>query len=125
MTMRPVISISPSVSRIFSTAAPSAASRSPRPIQRDAAKAALSVTLTKSSELTMPGVYKGTCTIPLRKFAVSAHVHAPQSAARNALLGDLQSAGPLLFALVGLAGFTLGFFGWVGYVVPRHDGILN
>jgi len=48
--MRPAISISPSVSRIFSTAAPSAASRSPRPIQRDAASAALSVTLTKSKE---------------------------------------------------------------------------
>jgi Mannosyltransferase (PIG-V) len=73
----------------------------------------------------MPGVYKGTFTIPLRKFAVSVHVHAPQSAARNALLGDLQSAGPLLFALVGLAGFTLGFFGWLSFIVPLHDWALN
>ena len=49
MTMRPSMSIWLSVSRIASTAAPSAMSRSPRPIQREAAKAAASVTLTKSS----------------------------------------------------------------------------
>ncbi|HVA26644.1 MAG TPA: hypothetical protein VNF68_00585, partial [Candidatus Baltobacteraceae bacterium] len=73
----------------------------------------------------MPRLYKGTTTIPFKEVPVSANVHAPHSGSRNLLFGDLQSAGPLLFALVGLAGFTLGFFAWVGYVVPLHDGALS
>ena len=82
MTMRPEISISPSDSRIFSTAAPSAASRSPRPIQRDAASAALSVTFTKSRELTMPPALQGNRRFPLRNVAVSTRAHAPHPATR-------------------------------------------
>src|SRR4051812_1149234 len=50
MTMRPEISISLRASRMRSTAAPSAMLRSPRPIQREALRAASSVTRTKSSE---------------------------------------------------------------------------
>jgi hypothetical protein len=50
MTMRPEMCMSLSASRIFSTAAPSAMFRSPRPIQREALSAASSVTRTKSSE---------------------------------------------------------------------------
>jgi hypothetical protein len=57
--------------------------------------------------------------------AVSANAHASQTPTRNVLVGDLLSAGPTLFAVVGLAGFTLGFFAWVGYVIPLHDGALS
>ena len=55
--------------------------------------------------------------------AVSAHAHVPSPSARNPFFGDLLSAGALLFAIVGLAGFTLGFFAWIGLIVPRHDAI--
>ncbi|MDE2481853.1 MAG: hypothetical protein KGN02_06655, partial [bacterium] len=56
---------------------------------------------------------------------MSAHVHARSSHARTALLADLLAAGPLPFALVALAGFTLGFFAWLSLVVPRHDALLS
>jgi Mannosyltransferase (PIG-V) len=57
--------------------------------------------------------------------AVSAHAHTPNPASHNPLISDLLSAGPALFAVVGLAGFTLGFFGWIGFIVPLHDAVLS
>jgi hypothetical protein len=36
-----------------------------------------------------------------------------------------QSLAPASFAIVGLAGFSVGFFAWLGYVVPRHNAFLS
>ncbi len=58
--------------------------------------------------------------IPLRSCAVSAHVHAPTSRPHNSLASDLLSAGPMPFAAVALAGFTIGFFAWISVIVPWH-----
>jgi hypothetical protein len=56
---------------------------------------------------------------------VSAHAHAPNQASRNDLVSELLSAGPIWFSIVGLAGFSLGFFAWVALIVPRHDDVLS
>src|SRR5215469_16538644 len=116
ITMRPEISISPSASRIASTAAPSAVSRSPRPIQREAARAARSVTLIKSRELTMKRPLQGKHrnSLELESLVVSARIQ-----------NNLAAAGPAPFVAVALAGFTLGFFAWLGLIVPRHDSFLS
>lgn len=42
-----------------------------------------------------------------------------------AFLGDALAAGPGAFAAVALAGITLGFFAWFGFIVPRHDASLT
>ena len=56
---------------------------------------------------------------------MSAHAHTPQHAARTSVASDLLAAGPTPCAVVALAGFTLGFFAWLGLIVPRHHAILN
>lgn len=38
---------------------------------------------------------------------------------------NLAAAGPAPFVAVALAGFTLGFFAWLGLIVPRHDAFLS
>ena len=43
---------------------------------------------------------------------------------RARITNDLAAAGPAPFVTVALAGFSLGFFAWVGIVVPRHDAVL-
>ncbi len=58
--------------------------------------------------------------IPLRNDAVSAHAHTPSPAARATVGSDVLAAGPAVFALVALAGFTLGFFAWLSLIVTRH-----
>ncbi len=44
---------------------------------------------------------------------------------RQPILGELTSAGNAAFGVVALAGATLGFFGWYGAIVPRHDDLLS
>jgi hypothetical protein len=56
---------------------------------------------------------------------VSVQAHAPHSTARNPSFAGLLAAGPAAFAVVALAGLTLGFFAWLGIVVPRHHEWLS
>jgi Gpi18-like mannosyltransferase len=57
---------------------------------------------------------------------VSAHVHAPEAQpSRPAYFTELFAAGPGPFAVVALAGMTLGFFTWFAAIVPRHDPTLS
>ena len=69
---------------------------------------------------------EGWLLLRIRKSAVSAHVHAPRSAqSRAAVFSDVLVAGAAPFAVVALAGITLGFFAWYGFIVPRHDALLT
>ncbi len=72
-----------------------------------------------------PRLYKGTPVIPLRNVAVSTHAHAPHPSARTPVVSDLLAAGPAPCTIVAVAGFTIGFFAWLGLVVPRHNIYLN
>ena len=38
---------------------------------------------------------------------------------------NLAAAGPAPFVAVALAGLTIGFFAWLGLIVPRHDPIIS
>jgi hypothetical protein len=73
----------------------------------------------------MPRLYKGTPTIPLRNDAVSTHASAPHPAARASVASDLLAAGPAACALVALAGFSIGFFAWLSFIVPHHSELLS
>jgi hypothetical protein len=73
----------------------------------------------------MPRLYKGTCTIPLRNVAVSSHAHPPIPTVRATVTSDLLASGPALCAIVALAGCTIGFFAWLGLLVPRHNELLS
>jgi hypothetical protein len=63
--------------------------------------------------------------IPLRNVAVSTRAHAPHPATRAPVASDLLASGPAPFTIVAAAGFTLGFFAWLGLVAPRHIGFLD
>ena len=63
--------------------------------------------------------------IPLRNVAVSTRAHAPHPRARAPVASDLLAAGPAPCTIVAVAGFTIGFFAWLGLVVPRHNIYLN
>ncbi|HET9029367.1 MAG TPA: mannosyltransferase family protein [Candidatus Aquilonibacter sp.] len=56
---------------------------------------------------------------------MSAHIHAPRTPVRPAVLADLSNAGAAPIAIVVLAGLTLGFFAWLALIVPRHDPMLS
>ncbi len=56
---------------------------------------------------------------------MSAQAHAQHPARRSAANAGLLSAGPAAFTVVTFAGFTLGFFAWLGVIVPRHDALLS
>jgi Gpi18-like mannosyltransferase len=54
---------------------------------------------------------------------VSASTHLSQTSLRRVLhVNDLLIAGWAPLVAVGLAGLTLGFFGWYALIVPRHNG---
>jgi hypothetical protein len=63
--------------------------------------------------------------IPLRNVAVSTRAHAPHPATRAPVASDLLASGPAPFTIVAVAGFTLGFFAWLGLIAPRHIGFLD
>jgi hypothetical protein len=63
--------------------------------------------------------------IPLRIVAVSTRAHAPLPAARAAVATDLLAAGPAPCTIVAIAGFTVGFFAWLAFIVPLHNAFLN
>ena len=44
---------------------------------------------------------------------------------RAPVTSDLLAAGPALFAIVALAGFSIGFFAWLGLIVPRHHAFVS
>ena len=57
---------------------------------------------------------------------MSAHAHANRSAqSRTLVLSDPLVAGPASLAIVAMAGITLGFFAWYGFIVPRHNAFLT
>jgi len=51
--------------------------------------------------------------------------HARHAVSRAPVTSDLLAAGAGPFAVVALAGFTIGFFAWLGLVVPRHRPFLS
>ncbi|MGC2130010.1 MAG: mannosyltransferase family protein, partial [Candidatus Aquilonibacter sp.] len=56
---------------------------------------------------------------------MSTHAHAPHPTMRAPVTSDLLAAGPALFAVVALAGFSIGFFAWLGLIVPRHHAFVS
>lgn len=56
---------------------------------------------------------------------MSTHVQSPHSALRAPVASDLLAAGPAACAIVALAGFSIGFFAWLSFVVPRHSEVLS
>jgi Mannosyltransferase (PIG-V) len=63
--------------------------------------------------------------IPLRNVAVSTRAHAPHPATRAPLASDLLAAGPAPCTVVAVAGFTIGFFAWLGLIAPLHNVYLD
>jgi hypothetical protein len=63
--------------------------------------------------------------IPLRIVAVSTRAHAPHPAARAPVATDLLAAGPAPCTIVAVAGFTVGFFAWLAFIVPLRHAFLN
>lgn len=72
-------------------------------------------------------VSKGPHPLRIRQSAVSAHVHAPRSTTQSRALvfSDALVAGPASLTIIALAGLTVGFFTWYGFIVPRHSAFLN
>ncbi|HTC31084.1 MAG TPA: mannosyltransferase family protein, partial [Candidatus Acidoferrum sp.] len=56
---------------------------------------------------------------------MSSHAHPPIPTVRATATSDLLASGPALCAIVALAGCTIGFFAWLGLVVPRHNELLS
>jgi len=56
---------------------------------------------------------------------VSTRAHAPHPIARAPVTNELLAAGPAPCTIVALAGFTVGFFAWLGLIVPRHNAALS